>query len=284
MNINRIRTLAALTVAVVATAVVQVATAGTALAVPDLEFEVGQSAQDSVATKSATATCDEGQRILGGGGFITGGGRQVQFTRLQPNGSSDTYVVTATEIGNYAGNWRVSAYGICGEAPAGLEYKSFHSFTNSDELKTGAAQCSAGKKVLGTGARTEGGDGQVIIEDIYVPENLLYVSATVVEDSTGYSGNWSMWSYAVCANPVAGQERVEAPTVSDSNDKAVGVPCGGAKKVHGVGGRINGGDGEVMHGGIYPAPDLGSATLISLEEANGQADNWNSEVFAVCAN
>ena len=284
MKLNRGRALVAVAGVIVAIGAVQVTTAGTALAVPDIEFELGQSAEDSVATKSATATCDEGQRILGGGGFLTGGGRRVQFTRLQPNGSSDTYVVTATEIGDYAGDWRVSAYGICGEAPAGLEYKSFHSFNNSDELKTGAAQCSTGKKALGTGARTEGGDGQVIIEDLYVPENLLYVSATAVEDSTGYSGNWSMWSYAVCANPVAGQERREAPSVSDSNDKAVGVACGGGKKVHGVGGRINGGDGEVMHGAIYPTGDLGSATLISLEEANGQADNWNSEVFAICAN
>jgi hypothetical protein len=122
----------------------------------------------------------------------------------------------------------------------------------------------------------------VIIEDIYTPATLQSVTVTTVEDSTGYSGNWSMWSYAVCANPVAGLERKSAATASDSNDKFVGVSCG-AKKVHGVGGRINGGDGEVMHTGIYPAGDLGGATLISLEEDNGQADNWNSEVFAICA-
>ena len=283
MTFSRGRTLAALTVAVVATGVVQVATAGAALAVPDIQYVPAQSADDSVTTKSATAICPEGTRILGGGGFITGGGRRVQFTRLQPNGSSDTYVATATEIGDYAGNWHVSAYGICGEAPAGLEYRSFHSFSNSDEVKIGTALCTTGKKVLGTGARTENSDGQVIIEDIYLPSGLQSVTVTTVEDSTGYSGNWSMWSYAVCANPVSGLELKSAPSTVDSNDKAVGVSCG-AKKVHGVGGRINGGFGEVMHGGIYPAGDLGSATLVSIEEANGQAGNWSSEVYAICAN
>ena len=283
MNANRRRALSALTAAVVATGVVQVTTSGAALAVPDIQFVSALSASDSLPTKSATATCPEGKRILGGGGFITGGDRRVQFTRLQPNGSSDTYVATATEIGDYAGNWRISAYGICGEAPAGLEYRSFHSFSNSDEVKVGTAHCSNGKMALGTGARTEGGDGQVIIEDIYVPAALQSVTVTTVEDSTGYSGNWSMWSYAVCANPVAGLERRSTVSVSDSKDKAVGVSCG-AKKVHGVGGRITGGDGEVMHGGIYPAADLSGAGLVSIEEANGQADNWTSEVFAICAN
>jgi hypothetical protein len=126
MQLNRGRALLAVAGVIIATGLVQVATTGAALAVPDIGFEMGQSPYDSVATKSATATCPEGKRILGGGGYITGGGRRVQFTRLQPNGSSDTYVATATEIGAYAGNWRVSAYGICGEAPAGLEYRSFH--------------------------------------------------------------------------------------------------------------------------------------------------------------
>jgi hypothetical protein len=283
MRLNRGRALVAVAGVIVATGAVQVTTASAALAVPGIEFELGQSAEDSATTKSATATCDEGKRILGGGGYILGGGRRVQFTRLQPNGSSDTYVVTATEIGDYAGNWRVSAYGICGEAPAGLEYKSFHSFSNSDEVKIGTALCTPGKKVLGTGARTENGDGQVIIEDIMPAGSLQSVTVTTVEDSTGYSGNWSMWSYAVCANPVLGQVLESEPSVVDSNDKFVGVSCG-AKKVHGVGGRINGGFGEVMHAGIYPAGDLGSAGLISMEEANGQAGNWSTEVWAICAN
>lgn len=282
MNPNRTRALAALAVAAVATGVLQVISAGAALAVPDRQFVSALSANDSVATKSATATCPEGTRIFGGGGYISGGDRRVQLTRLQPNGNSNTFVASATEIGDYAGNWRISAYGVCGEAPAGLEYNSFHSASNSNASKMGTAPCSFGKRALGAGARTEGGDGQAIIEDIYVPGTLQSVTVTTLEDSTGYSGNWSMWAYSVCADPVPGLERRSDLSVIDSEDKAVAVSCSAGKEMYGVAGRINIGEGEVMHRAIYPTLDLSGAGVLSIEEANGRADDWSSEVFAIC--
>lgn len=284
MKRNRLIRLAAAGLVLLGAAAVEVAAAAPASAVPNLVLVSAQSAYDSAGEKSATAACPTGTRVLGGGAYIYGGNRHVHLTRLQALGSSDTYVASATEGPGYSGNWRVYAYGICGQAPAGLEYVSYHSFNNSDGYKSATATCPAGKKLISVGARTHGGGGQVVIDDIMPSNTLNWVQVTTYEDESGYAGNWSMWAYGVCANPLPGLEFRTATGPVDSTDDVVGVACSPGKKVHGVGGSINGGLGEVRYAGLYPAGGLGSATAIALEEPNGQSTTWYTRVYAICAN
>lgn len=57
--------------------------AAPAAAVPGLQLVTAASVADSSKSKEALAICPTGKAVLGGGGFISGGGRQVHFHRLQ---------------------------------------------------------------------------------------------------------------------------------------------------------------------------------------------------------
>jgi hypothetical protein len=255
-----------------------------AFAVGGLELKSAQSAFDSVSEKSATASCDAGSSVLGGGGFIEGGGNQVHFNRLQALGNSDDFVATAVEHGTVNGNWRVHAYAICGNAPAGLEYISYQTLSNSNSPKSAGISCSGSKQLISTGARILNGDGQVIIDELWPSPNLTTVTSTGYEDETGYAGNWSIYAYGVCANPLPGLELKSVTSAPvDSSDDAIGVACNGAKKVHGLGAMIDGGQGEVVYGGIYPSADLTTGVVVAIEEGNGQASNWWSRIYIICA-
>jgi len=261
------------------------AAASPAAAVTGLVYRSDISAFDSETEKSATASCPTGTRVLGGGGSITGADSHVHLTRLQPSGISDTYTAVAVERSAYAANWRVNAYAICGNAPAGLEYVSFHTGSDSEPTKEATASCTGSKKLIGLGARIEGGSGQVVIDDMKPFGPLTSARVVAYEGPGGYDGSWHMWAYGVCANPLAGLEVKWAATDDpmDSQDDTVSVACPVGKKVHGVGGLITGALGEVSFSGVYPAATLNSATVVAAEEPNGYLSNWWSEVFVICA-
>jgi hypothetical protein len=254
-------------------------------AFPGLVLVSAESASNSTTSKEAAAACPTGTRILGGGGFIEGGDRRVSFHRLQASGSLDTFFAAAIEAGNYLNNWSVHAYALCANQPAGLEYRSFNSTSNSNSFRSVTATCSGTKKVISAGARITNGDGQVFLDDMAPNGTLTSVTATAYEDQSGYAGNWSLSAFAVCANPLPGLEfRTATATPNDSNDNVIGVACPGVKKVHGLGAKMNGAVGQAFHAGIYPSAGLSQGVAISLEDQDGYANNWNNSIFVICAN
>ncbi|WP_326554408.1 hypothetical protein [Micromonospora sp. NBC_01813] len=280
---NRLVRLALAALVVAGSTLVGVAVATPASAVPGLVFVSGVSANNSNSSKEALAVCPAGTRILGGGGFINGGGRQVGFTRLQALGSSDQFAAAAAENGAYAGNWQVHAYGICGSAPAGLEYIGFQTASNSNSFKSAAASCSAGKQLISVGARTTNGAGNVVIDDLRPGTTLTSVSVTGYEDEAGFAGNWTLWAYGVCANPLPGLQLVTTTSAANSADKAIGAACPAGKRLHGLGAETNGGLGEAIHAGVYPDAALTTAVDVSLEDPTGVAGNWYTRAYAICA-
>ncbi|MDG4770186.1 hypothetical protein [Solwaraspora sp. WMMD792] len=280
---NRLVRLALAALVAAGSTLVGVAVAAPASAVPGLVFVSGVSALDSTSSKEALAVCPAGTRILGGGGYVSGGGRQVGFTRLQALGSSDRFAAGAAENGAYAGNWRVYAYGICGRAPAGLQYVSFQTASNSDSYKAATATCPAGKQLISVGARTLNGAGNVVIDDLRPNGALTSATVTGYEDEAGYAGSWSLWSYGVCANPLPGLQLVTATSAVNSTDKVVGASCPAGKRLHGLGAEITGGVGQAIHAGVYPDAALTSAVDISLEDPTGIPGNWYTRAYAICA-
>jgi hypothetical protein len=257
-----------------------------AQAVPGLDFASAASALDTTDTKSVSVPCPTGTKPIGGGFFVSGGsGGRILVTRLQALPPSNTYAVTATEAddGNPAA-WRLHGYATCAPAPAGgLSYVSYSTLGNSNTTKAASVACPAGKKVLGAGARILGGDGQVVLDDLVPVASLNSVTVAAYEDSTGYAGNWSLDAYAVCANPPANLSRQAADTTpADSTDDAVGIACPGGTQLHGLGGEITGGQGEVMFGGLYPA-DLTTSVAVTIERTGGYAGDWHTRVYAICA-
>jgi hypothetical protein len=97
-------------------AAVQALLASQAEAVPGLQRITRTSVSDSSTSKTVTANCPVGKRVLGGGATVAGGRGQVVLERLEPvqTATNDRFVVGAREDGTgYSGNWRLTAYALC---------------------------------------------------------------------------------------------------------------------------------------------------------------------------
>jgi hypothetical protein len=236
-------------------------------------------------TKSVSVRCPEGTKPIGGGFFVSGGaGGRISVTRLQALSPSNTYAVTATEADDGApGDWALHAYASCAPAPAGLIYVPFSTASNSSSSKVATATCPAGTRVHGTGARLLGDGGQVYLDDVQPSSDLTSVIASAYEDGSGYAGNWQLWAYAVCANPVNLSLQMADTRPADSTDDAVGVACPAGTWLHGWGGSINSATGRALFGGLYPNATLTTAVALAVEENGGFGGNWYTRVFAICA-
>lgn len=253
---------------------------------PGLSFASASSALDGTNTKSVSVPCPAGTKPFGGGFFVSGGaGGRVSVTRLQALSPSNTFAVSATEVsGPPPAAWRLHGYAICGAAPAGLTYVSFSTASNSTSPKAATATCPAGKKLIGTGARLIGDAGQVLLDDIVPSAGLTSTSVVAYEDQTGYAGNWQLWAYGVCANPLANQSLQTADTLpANSSDDAVGAACPGGTRLHGLGGAITGATGRALFGGLYPDAALTTSVAVTIEQNGGYTGNWYTRVYAICA-
>ena len=91
----------------------------------------------------------------------------------------------------------------------------------------------------------------------------------------GYAGNWRLWVYAVCADPLSGYELVWSDAVpADSDSDAVTVGCRTNKRVHGVGSYLSATLGEVRHHRVIPSSTLTTATVYAVEDTDGAAHDW----------
>ncbi|MBB5873916.1 hypothetical protein F4553_007350 [Allocatelliglobosispora scoriae] len=243
------------------------------------------SANDSVAEKSSTATCPNNTRVIGGGGSITGGGAQVHLTRLQPLGNTDQFTVTAAEHGTFTPNWRVQAYAICSAGLTGVEYIGFSVASSSSASKSATAICggTGERKLISTGARIVNGGGEVFLDDMIASSEMYTTTATAYEDQDGYAGNWSFYSYGVCADTPAGLEFKSATAVTDSTGDTVTATCTGTKKLLGLGGLMSSPDGQAHYTGLTPSSTLTSATAVTSEDVDGYAGDWFTRVYAICA-
>jgi hypothetical protein len=180
----------------------------------------------------------------------------------------------------YANNWIVSALAICATPPPGLE--RITATSPSDSLnKTVTATCPSGKRLGGGGEITAGG-GQVVLEDIRL-NNLAKATVQGVEDEDGTAGNWVARAFAICANPVAGLERVVATSPTDSSDKSATATCPAGKRVVGAGSEIGGGGGQVVMDDLRPNAALDSVAVQGFEDEDGTAGNWLVRAYAICA-
>jgi hypothetical protein len=269
-----------LVLAVVAATVV----AAPAQAIPGLVYMSDMSTANSSTTKTLTVDCPAGTTVIGGGGHVSTFGGEVFLTGLEPvvSMSGTAYRVAATEDETgYAGSWRLFGYAICAPAPLGLEYQTETSTPNSNSSQGVAATCSRGKYVIGAGAVINGGGRNVgLSHSLPTPNPPTAVAAVAHEGENGYGGTWSVTSHAVCADPLPGLRWV----VGDPQAPAISAEawCPAGTQVHGVGGYLNGGWGEVRLTGIYPWL-LAGAFAVGGEDETGFAGSWAPVAVALCA-
>ncbi|MFI7706128.1 hypothetical protein [Nonomuraea sp. NPDC049480] len=261
-------------------------------AVPGLEVVSLTSASNSGFSKSVVASCPSGKNLLGTGGSVNSGLGKVVMDRIVPDSALTQVTVSAreTEVG-LSTNWSVTAYAICAAPVAGLQLATTSLSADSTAKKNLTGLCPAGLNMTGIGGAVGGGGGQVLLETVapHITNTAGTVSAS--EDVTGYSGNWSLTAYAICAFPLPGHEVVvthSPDTATITKDST--ATCTGGKRPIGLGGAVAvppptlGAEGKVVLTHIMPQT-LPHGAVSSGFETPGQpsAFVWHSSAYAVCA-
>jgi hypothetical protein len=208
---------------------------------------------DSSATKSVSAVCPAGRRVVGGGGIVDGDAGapgQVWITELQPisTAAGDRFQVSAVETdAGFAGIWWLRAVVFCAKALPGLEIVAETNVATSAEYQRHAAKCPRGKQVLGAGGQVNHSAGQVALQAASAATGSALVSVIGYEDDDGYAGAWSLTAYAICSDPVKGLSIVSATSALDSSAaKSALVTCPAGLQVYASLFSINAGSGDVV--------------------------------------
>src|SRR5262245_20957593 len=174
------------------------------------------------------------------------------------------------------------------EAVSGLTRVTKISASDSTTAKQVTAMCPAGKRIFGGGAEIVNGQGQAVVQRLQ-PRSTATDDRFVVgarEDSNGYAGAWRLRAFAVCADPLPGQQIIAttAPTSSDSQQSLVGL-CPNDQREVGFGGRINNGAGQVRLSDLYDFFGPPSSLLIvgAREDPDGYAGQWSLSSYIICA-
>ncbi len=162
---------------------------------------------------------------------------------------------------------------------------------NSSANKAAAVDCPAGKAIIGTGARTGGGNGDVVIDSL----DLFGESDLVVHGSEGGNGTteqWSVRAYAICADvSVAGVTRGHIGEQSSDSPRVTQVGTGGElnpcalqdEVLTGVGGTVvDGIAGRIVIDQLVPSADLQGTTVRAFEHGPTN-DVWGLDAHAICS-
>jgi hypothetical protein len=248
------------------------------------------SANNSAMAKSATVTCPTGKRLINAGGYIVGGGGNVGMDDIYPDLAANSVTVTGKETDPLGTNWWVSAVATCADEPAGLELNWVESdLTDGYPIKQAIAKCTGNKTLLGSGATIEGGAGEALLDGI-TPNGGAGVPATSVTvqafASDGFADDWNANAFAICADPLRGQQRLSTSTALDSENNGARAECTG-QLATGGGAEIVGVTGAVVIDSEYPidgsATTAPTATTVYGQEEDATTGSWYIKAFALCA-
>jgi len=247
----------------------------------------------SEAFKGANAICPSGTQLVGGGANIVGGGHNVQIVGLNPAPAglpANSFWATATEsVFGYAGNWSITAWANCSSNVTGVQVVQVSSSAPAGAtIAAATATCPAGKKVIGAGGVTAGKANYILdTMDIAADLSSVYVETTAA--SADPNSAPLAIAYAICIDPVPGQQRVATIGTYDSNDKSQSVLCPVGTKIFGVGGGMTGALGQALLTSLYPSSvscfgrTYYGVVLRAAEDADGDAGTWKVDTYGVCA-
>lgn len=242
--------------------------------------------------KSVTVSCPSGKKVIGSGGSIVSGGRQVILDDMYPNDALTNVTATGLEADSYAGTWQVRAAATCANPVSGMQ-RVRAVVSNSDSAKSATATCPSGRTVLGTGASIQGGQGQAALRFIRPQGGGAASAASGVTvgayETDPLAGSWSVLAYAICASPVAGQKtRNDTSTVTSNSTSGQVVYCESSQVATGGGGQLFDTSGAVTLNTVTPANagatvvPRGIVALAAKEDASSSA--WAVRAWVLCAN
>jgi hypothetical protein len=163
------------------------------------------SSETSVAT-SLDFPCPEAKTVIGVGAAINGGRGRVSLTALSPvsaNGPNRVSIAARETPDGTTDTWTLTGYAIC-DFPHSHYHRDVRvTVTDSTRLKSMSAGCGTDYVVIGSGFQIlDGGSptARVFVHSIR-PVPLRFAQANAVEDRNGYSGDWRLRAYAICASP-----------------------------------------------------------------------------------
>lgn len=241
----------------------------------------------SEGTKTATARCSPGRKVVSAQYALTGPGeRDVRVTKVTPSQDLTQVFVEAVEVeGGTTQNWGVDAVAVCANPITGQHRVDSEFPFSSQNRRTSVAECPAGERVLGVGYTTVGALGEVSIEAL-VP-GFEQVTVRAIEDETLTSGNWAVQAHAICGAPLPQLFISTATSTLDSTpSRKADSPCAGISVPLAAGGEIvSGGFGQTFFDSIdvrnLANGDIGRAT--ALEDKTGNPSNWQLKSYAICA-
>jgi hypothetical protein len=169
--------------------------------------------------------------------------------------------------------------------PGAQRVDSPPSLTNSVPVKSATATCPPGKQVTGVGGEITGGLGEVSMNRLE-PDTALKSVTVRAEEVGGNSGRqWSVQAYAMCANTIAGSQRVSVSRfVTGVNSEATArAQCPAGQRLLGAGGAVDQSTaGRVILAGIrFEASTIADAR--GQEIPGGDAAAWRVTSHAICA-
>jgi hypothetical protein len=264
--------------------------AGTALAVGpagpahgDNPSFSGRSTVTSSSDKALANDCGPDRLAIGAGAGVKDGGAQVGLSRLAWSPFGKVTAVATEDDTGFAGGWSLQIGTACHLPPVGWEVMTAAGAAGSATQRVATVKCRPGMRVYSAGGGVLGGQNNVVLEGLRIAPDLTSVTVTAAEDDNGFAGAWSANAQAVCGRPHTGQTRRAATTAVDSAATKTAVATCLTGEVHGVGGEITGGGGQVRILAIADDSLSGGVRITAIEDEDGYAGNWSATAYAVCA-
>jgi hypothetical protein len=270
-----------------------VSAAPASAAVPGLLPPIsGETSFDSTVYKSVRLFCPFGTQVIGGGYQLVGAEGAVVLDDFIP--SPDNLLVGAGEIvgpgeaSNDSGTdapWKIVANVVCASPLPGYSIQvSSSSFTNQPN-SFARAVCPPGRATIGGGESLSNGFGQVSTYHLAINSGQVAASATT--DADGYSGNWSVTAYAICAaSAPAGWQIITQTSANDIQlSKATTAFCSPGQAAISAGWEVfvvNNADRYVTRATVSPNPDPGVSAAATA--TNDDHVVWPVHAIAVCVN
>lgn len=231
--------------------------AAPAHAVSGVQREVSPPATPSTdGNQTATARCDTGQRVVGGGALVNNDPlRQVFLQRLQP--TTTTFIAEAASPITFGGSWSLQAYAICADLGALPQYQIVQD-SNDASAQTSqqfAVPCPAPKRIIGTGGAVFSGGRDIGLNEYRADGNLGLARVSGRVAAGGVGGTWGLTGWAICTNPIVPGAEVDASLQPGNTGRQL---CFSNKLVHGPGG----GGSPFLHS-VVPSSDLRRLDVVS---------------------
>jgi hypothetical protein len=250
---------------------------------------LGFTTVNSSNDKTYTQACPAGTVVTGGGGYLTANPAAegwVGLDRLEPSADGSGFTASLREVDAYAGNWSLTVKAQCADPLPGWHRVSATSPISSTTATAVTLPCDTGQSVIGTGARINNGQGDVVLDDVIPAANLKTVTAKAYRVPGSSLDTWTLTAYAICADTPAGLQLVSFNygAANSKAHKGMNWHCDESltpKGTFGGGFAIDSGLGNVLPSGlnVYTSDDM---SFGGDEYHAGYAGNWTQTIYLIC--